>query len=88
VDTETERDRLLKMYAQEPVTIKNTVLNQDSSCSDFERADSQSLAKTNSRPNIKQSKQSLSDTDFDLTKTYGQTQGKTSSLVDFNLTKT
>ena len=37
---------------------------------------------------MKQSKQSLSDTDFDLTKTYGQTQGKTSSLVDFNLTKT
>ncbi len=66
---------------------ENTILNTNSSSGDFERADTQTLAKTNSRQKMKtNSNKSLSESDFNLTKT--NVGGKSGTFVDFNLTKT
>lgn len=78
------------MFASEPTVLhQTTILNSNSSYDDLERADTQSLAKTNSKAevklNLKSSNQTLAEADFNLTKTEG---GKGNTFVDFNLTKT
>ena len=87
-NAEAERERMLRMYVSQPeVVAENTILNTDSSSGDFERADTQTLAKTNSRQKMKtNSNKSLSESDFNLTKT--NVGAKSGTFVDFNLTKT
>ena len=66
---------------------QNTILNTDSSSGDFEREDTQTMAKTISRQKMKtNSNKSLSESDFNLSKT--NIGAKSGTIVDFNLTKT
>ena len=79
---------MFRMFASEPTVLpQTTILNSNSSYDDFERADTQSLAKTNSKADVKLNLKSstLAEADFNLTKTEG---GKGNTFVDFNLTKT
>jgi len=69
------------------VVAQNTILNTDSSSGDFEREDTQTMAKTISRQKMKtNSNKSLSESDFNLSKT--NNGAKSGTIVDFNLTKT